>query len=102
MTETRTAVIAIGGNALSPPGERSTISDQFHHTRESLGPIVDLASDGWRVVVTGRENDLVPVTLEVGDLCLTIDVCGAIDKRDADDGAGEVLHRGVDNCGHHY
>jgi carbamate kinase len=49
--ETRTAVIAIGGNALSPPGERSTIGDQFRHTRESLGPIVDLALDGWRVVV---------------------------------------------------
>ena len=47
----RTAVIAIGGNALSPPGEHSTIADQFRHTRESLGPIVDLALDGWRVVV---------------------------------------------------
>jgi carbamate kinase len=47
----RTAVIAVGGNALSPPGERSTIGDQFRHTRESLGPIVDLALDGWRVVV---------------------------------------------------
>jgi carbamate kinase len=51
MTETRTAVIAVGGNALSPPGEHSTIADQFRHTRESLGPIVDLALDGWRVVV---------------------------------------------------
>jgi carbamate kinase len=51
MTDTRTAVIAVGGNALSPPGERSTIADQFRHTRESLGPIVDLALDGWRVVV---------------------------------------------------
>jgi carbamate kinase len=47
----RTAVIAVGGNALSPPGERSTIADQFRHSRESLGPIVDLALDGWRVVV---------------------------------------------------
>ena len=51
MNETRTAVIAIGGNALSPPGEHSTIADQFRHTRESLGPIVDLALDGWRVVM---------------------------------------------------
>src|SRR5258707_13310400 len=51
MTETRTAVIAVGGNALSPPGERSTIGDQFRHTRESLGPIVDFALDGWRGVV---------------------------------------------------
>ena len=47
----RTAVIAIGGNALSPAGERSTIGDQFRHTRSSLGPIVDLALDGWHVVV---------------------------------------------------
>lgn len=47
----RTAVIAVGGNALSPPGERSTIADQFRHCRASLGPIVDLALDGWRVVV---------------------------------------------------
>jgi len=51
MTEMRTAVIAVGGNALSPPGERSTIADQFRHTRESLGPIVDLALDGWHVAV---------------------------------------------------
>ena len=51
MTHARTAVIAVGGNALSPPGERSTIADQFRHSRESLGPIVDLALDGWRVVV---------------------------------------------------
>ncbi len=47
----RTAVIAVGGNALSPPGEHSTIADQFRHTRESLGPIVDFALEGWRVVV---------------------------------------------------
>jgi carbamate kinase len=47
----RTAVIALGGNALSPAGVRSTIHDQFRHTRESLGPIVDLALDGWNVCV---------------------------------------------------
>jgi carbamate kinase len=46
-----TAVIALGGNALSPAGERSTIYDQFRHTRESLGPIVDLARDGWNLCV---------------------------------------------------
>ena len=47
----RTAVIALGGNALSPAGARSTIHDQFRHTRDSLGPIVDLALDGWNVCV---------------------------------------------------
>jgi carbamate kinase len=47
----QTAVIALGGNALSPAGERSTIHDQFRHTRDSLGPIVDLALDGWNLCV---------------------------------------------------
>src|SRR5688572_2086085 len=46
-----TAVIALGGNALAPSGERSTIHDQFRHTREALAPIVDLALDGWNVCV---------------------------------------------------
>jgi carbamate kinase len=46
-----TAVIALGGNALSPAGERSDIHDQFRHTRESLGVIVELALEGWNVVV---------------------------------------------------
>jgi carbamate kinase len=44
-----TAVIALGGNALSPAGERSTIFDQFRHTRSSLGAVVDLALDGWQL-----------------------------------------------------
>jgi carbamate kinase len=44
-----TAVIALGGNALSPAGEQSTIADQFAHTRSSLGAIVDLALDGWNI-----------------------------------------------------
>jgi carbamate kinase len=47
---THTAVIALGGNALAPE-KNSNIHDQFRHTRESLGPIVDLALDGWNVCV---------------------------------------------------
>lgn len=47
----KVAVVALGGNALSPPGERSTIGDQFRHTRESLGPIVELAKDGWNLCI---------------------------------------------------
>ena len=45
------AVIALGGNALAPAGEQSTVYDQFRHARESLGPIVDLAHDGWNLCV---------------------------------------------------
>lgn len=46
-----TAVIALGGNALAPAGERSTVYDQFRHTRASLGPVVDLVAAGWSVCV---------------------------------------------------
>jgi carbamate kinase len=44
-------VIALGGNALAPSGETSTIYDQFRHARESLAPIVELALTGWNVCV---------------------------------------------------
>ena len=47
----RTAVIALGGNALARSDEPPTIADQFRHTRESLGPIVELAREGWRIVL---------------------------------------------------
>jgi carbamate kinase len=47
----RTVVIALGGNALSQPGEEGTITEQFRHTRESLGAVVELAREGWRIAI---------------------------------------------------
>lgn len=46
-----TAVVAVGGNALSPAGEPATIANQFRHTRESLQPVVDFVCRGWNVAV---------------------------------------------------
>ncbi|HXI62954.1 MAG TPA: carbamate kinase [Gemmatimonadales bacterium] len=46
-----TIVVALGGNAVAPPNERPTISNQFRHTRASLAPIVDLARDGWHIAL---------------------------------------------------
>jgi carbamate kinase len=46
-----TIVVALGGNAVAPPGERPTIANQFRHTRASLVPIVDLARAGWRIAL---------------------------------------------------
>jgi carbamate kinase len=47
----RTVVVALGGNALLPAGERGDIHQQFAHARESLAPIVAMARDGWRIAV---------------------------------------------------
>ena len=44
-------MIALGGNALAPAGERATIANQFRHTRESLAPVVELAAAGWRIAL---------------------------------------------------
>jgi len=46
-----TIVVALGGNAVAPVGERATIANQFRHTRESLAPVVDLARSGWRIAI---------------------------------------------------
>ena len=48
---TRTAVVAVGGNALSPAGEPATVANQFRHSRQALAPIVELAREGWNVAV---------------------------------------------------
>ena len=47
----RTVVVALGGNALQPAGERGDIYQQFAHTRESLEPIVAMAERGWQIAV---------------------------------------------------
>jgi carbamate kinase len=47
----RTAVIALGGNALARTDEPPTITNQFRRARESMAPIVELARDGWRLVL---------------------------------------------------
>ena len=46
-----TIVVALGGNAVAPPGERPTIANQFRHTRASLAPIVDLARAAWKIAL---------------------------------------------------
>ncbi|MFQ6009290.1 MAG: hypothetical protein ACE5K8_10125 [Candidatus Zixiibacteriota bacterium] len=52
MGERKTAVVALGGNAITQPGQEDTIANQFANTRRSLGGIVELARDGFNLVVT--------------------------------------------------
>jgi carbamate kinase len=46
-----TAVLALGGNALSRADEPATIVNQFRRARESMASVVMLASEGWRIVI---------------------------------------------------
>jgi carbamate kinase len=47
----KTAVLALGGNALARAGEPATIPNQFRHARGSMAPVVELARAGWRIVL---------------------------------------------------
>jgi len=48
----KTAVLALGGNAIIKAGEKGTISQQFANTRESLGGIVELIRQGYKLAIT--------------------------------------------------
>jgi len=47
----KTAVLALGGNALARAGEPATIANQFRRARESLAPVVELARAGWQIAL---------------------------------------------------
>jgi carbamate kinase len=48
----KTAVLALGGNAIIKAGEKGTITEQFRNTRESLGGIVELIKRGYHLAIT--------------------------------------------------
>jgi carbamate kinase len=48
----KTAVVALGGNAITKKGEEDTIARQFSNTRESLSGIVELIRDGYNLAIT--------------------------------------------------
>ena len=52
MKHNKTAVIALGGNAITQPGVEDTIANQFANTRRSLDGVVELVRDGYNLVVS--------------------------------------------------
>jgi carbamate kinase len=46
------AVIALGGNAIIKAGQDGNIHQQFANTRESLGAIVELLKQGYKLAIT--------------------------------------------------
>jgi carbamate kinase len=48
----KTAVLALGGNAIIEAGQKGTIAEQFNNTRNSLGGIVELIEQGYKLAIT--------------------------------------------------
>lgn len=64
----KTAIIALGGNALSPKEEAGTIYEQFAHTRESLSEIMEFIHQDYNLCLTHGNGP------QVGDELLRMDL----------------------------
>ncbi len=52
MSPRKSAVVALGGNAITRPDQEDTIANQFANTRKSLDGVVELAREGFQLVIT--------------------------------------------------
>lgn len=52
MAKAKTAVVALGGNAISREGEEDTIPKQFENTNKSLTSIVELIKEDYHLAIT--------------------------------------------------
>ncbi|NLO12074.1 MAG: carbamate kinase [Candidatus Cloacimonetes bacterium] len=49
---TKTAVLALGGNAIIKAGQKGTITEQFENTQNSLAGVAELISMGYKLAIT--------------------------------------------------
>jgi len=52
MSRAKTAVVALGGNAISKEGEEDSIPKQFENTQKSLASVVELIKEGYNLAIT--------------------------------------------------
>ncbi|MGI9100869.1 MAG: carbamate kinase [Terriglobales bacterium] len=95
---TETLVIALGGNAITRPGERGTIPQQFAHTAETLEHMMPLFRSDRRIVIThgnGPQIGNILIRSEEGERRvppLPLDTCVS----DSQGGMGYMIQRVAD------
>ena len=72
-TTARTAVVAVGGNALLDGGGPATIAEQFAAARRLAPQLCRLVADGWRVVLTHGNGPQVGFIMRRSDLVADIE-----------------------------
>ncbi|HEV8534836.1 MAG TPA: carbamate kinase [Candidatus Limnocylindria bacterium] len=73
MAKERTVVVAIGGNALMPPGELGAVADELSHARVVARDLARLVAEGRRLVVTHGNGPQVGIILRRSDLTASLD-----------------------------
>lgn len=69
--ESRIAVVALGGNAISSPDEPDTIANQFRHSRSALQGVTELLHRGYKLAVTHGNGP------QVGNALLRVELAEA-------------------------
>ncbi len=95
----KTAVVALGGHAITDPDLEDTIANQFANTRESLNGLIELINDGYNLVITHGNGP------QVGNVLLRIEL--ARDKApilplgvcvaDTEGGMGYMIEQSLQN-----
>jgi len=91
--------VALGGNAITSPEREDTIANQFANTRKSLDGVVELALEGFNLVVTHGNgpqvgNALFRIELARGKApILPLGVCVA----DTEGGMGYMIEQSLQN-----
>ncbi len=99
MTGHKTAVVALGGNAITHPDREDTIANQFANTRAALDGVVQLAREGYHLVITHGNgpqvgNAILRVELARGRApILPLGVCVA----DTEGGMGYMIEQSLQN-----
>lgn len=95
----KTAVVALGGNAISPKGEADTIANQFRNTRKSRKAIIRLIEQGYNLAITHGNgpqvgNALLRVEAAEGRApIIPLGVCVA----DTEGGMGYMIEQSLQN-----
>ncbi len=95
----KTAVVALGGNAITHPDIKDTITQQFKNTRDSIGCIVGLARAGYKIAISHGNgpqvgNAILRVELARGKApILPLGICVA----DTEGGIGYMIEQSLQN-----
>jgi carbamate kinase len=97
----RTAVVAVGGNALINDGQQGTIAEQFENARAMARHVAGLVAAGWRIVLTHGNgpqvgfillrSELVGTTAPIPQLSLDMAVADSVG------GVGYIIGNSVGN-----
>ncbi|MFW3146127.1 MAG: carbamate kinase [Thermoplasmatota archaeon] len=95
----RAVVVALGGNAITRPGIPDTIANQFRHTRESLPPIIKMAKEGFKLVITHGNGP------QVGNALLRVEMARGVAPdlplgvlvADTEGGIGYMIEQSLQN-----